>query len=322
MSPGYIGPIDLANRRTIHPATMRSLFWEIEPERTDPRRGRDEVVEGDRDVDPNRVVGNPWRRMGLHGSRNLERPGTRRDAGDEPETASGAHVGGFRVPPSAGHAGAGSIDAELEKEFWLNRVRVDWGNCGFSVAEEAGNDAVATLLFAPPRFVPTARSMPTGPISPDAVMLTSLHIDPVIAGRGVEEALIAAAVKHLAGRGIKAIESFGCSGGGDDEHDAIPREEMSLTETILHSIDTPRQAHVCNSGALGAINHGAGDVVATRVLINSGFTVVAPHPTHPRLRRELDPALDWAAAVSDALDQLVAAQFYASLSASRSSTKL
>ena len=47
----------------------------------------------------------------------------------------------------------GGIDAELEKEFWLNRVRVDWGLCGFSMAEPSGNGVMATLLFAPPRFV-------------------------------------------------------------------------------------------------------------------------------------------------------------------------
>ncbi|MDY0113638.1 MAG: hypothetical protein RBS21_05110, partial [Corynebacterium sp.] len=109
---------------------------------------------------------------------------------------------------------------------------------------------------------------------------------------------------------------------GDDDANLIPREDMSLTESILHAVDAPRTPHRCESTALGAINHGAGDVIPTRVLINSGFTVVAPHQTHPRLRRELDPDLDWAAAVSDALDQLVAAQFYASFSASRSSTKL
>ncbi|WP_295626436.1 acetyltransferase [uncultured Corynebacterium sp.] len=214
------------------------------------------------------------------------------------------------------------MDRELEKELWLSRVRVEWGQCGFSMSETAAADAVATLLFAPPRFVPTSRIIPTGPISPDAVMLTSLHIDPVIAGRGVEESLIAAVLKNLAERGVRAVEAFGCSGSGDDETGAVPPAEMTLTESILHAVDAPRLPHRCESGALGAVNHEAGDIIPTRMLINSGFTVVAPHPTHPRLRRELDPSLDWAAAVTDALDQLVAEQFYASLSASRSSTKL
>lgn len=328
MSPGFIGPIDLANRRSIHPDTMRSLFWEIAPEQTPPSSDDGPVA------DPNRVVGNPWRKMGLqHGP---QRPGGR-GAHQGPEAAPHGRSSGRLnpldplsppgPPDPLGSDGGGnrtreSLDAELEKELWLNRVLVDWGLCGFSIAEAYGQPVTATLLFGPPRYAPTSRSMPTGPISPDAVMLTSLHIDPVMADRGAEEALIDAAVTHLAGRGVRAVEAFGCSGGGDDGEGAIPREEMSLTESILQSVDAPRTPHRCESTALGAINHAAGDVIPTRVLINSGFTVVAPHPTHPRLRRDIDPDLDWAAAVTDALDQLVAAQFYASFSASRSSTKL
>ncbi|MGV3114494.1 hypothetical protein ACEE18_07765 [Corynebacterium freneyi] len=333
MSPGFIGPIDLANRRSIHPDTMRSLFWEIAPEQTAPSSDDGPVA------DPNRVVGNPWRKMGLqHGP---QRPGGR-DAHRDPEAPRGGSSGPLNPldplsplspPASLGPSGPlgpdvggnrtrEAMDAELEKELWLNRVLVDWGLCGFSIAEAYGQPVMATLLFGPPRYAPTSRFMPTGPISPDAVMLTSLHIDPVMADRGAEEALIDAAVTHLAGRGVRAVEAFGCSGGGDDGEDAIPREEMSLTESILQSVDAPRTPHRCESTALGAINHAAGDVIPTRVLINSGFTVVAPHPTHPRLRRDIDPDLDWAAAVTDALDQLVAAQFYASFSASRSSTKL
>lgn len=327
MSPGFIGPIDLANRLSIHPDTMRSLFWEIAPEQTQPSSDDGPVA------DPNRVVGNPWRKMGLqHGP---QRPGGR-GAHQGPEAPHGRSSGrlnpldplsppgppGPLGPDGGGNRTRESMDAELEKELWLNRVLVDWGLCGFSIAEAYGQPVTATLLFGPPRYAPTSRSMPTGPISPDAVMLTSLHIDPVMADRGAEEALIDAAVTHLAGRGVRAVEAFGCSGGGDDGEDAIPREEMSLTESILQSVDAPRTPHRCESTALGAINHAAGDVIPTRVLINSGFTVVAPHPTHPRLRRDIDPDLDWAAAVTDALDQLVAAQFYASFSASRSSTKL
>ena len=327
MSPGFIGPIDLANRCSIHPDTMRSLFWEIAPEQTPPSSDDGPVA------DPNRVVGNPWRKMGLqHGP---QRPGGRNPHQD-PVTPPGGSSGPLNpldpLSPlgplgplgrdEGGNRTREVMDAELEKELWLNRVLVDWGLCGFSIAEAYGQPVTATLLFGPPRYAPTSRCMPTGPISPDAVMLTSLHIDPVMADRGAEEALIDAAVTHLAGRGVRAVEAYGCSGAGDDGEDAIPREEMLLTESILQSVDAPRTPHRCESTALGAINHAAGDVIPTRVLINCGFTVVAPHPTHPRLRCDIDPDLDWAAAVTDALDQLVAAQFYASFSASRSSTKL
>lgn len=321
MPHGFIEPIDLSNRRTIHPDTLRSLFWEIAPERPGgdggriPRFGDEGSPET---MNPGRVVGNPWRRMGLHGpvggSKSSQR-GQGPKAGDD--AAEGA-VGKQTNDPGIGGHG----DTEFEKEAWLNRVTVDWGLCGFSIGEALDRAVAATVLFAPPRFAPTASVMPTGPISPDAVMLMSLHIDPVVAGTGAEDALVGTAVRHLAGRGVKAVEAFGCSGDGDDERQTIPREEMTLTESILHAVDAPRLPPACNSTTLGGVNHAAGDIIPTRILINAGFTVVEPHPTHPRLRRELDPELDWSAAVGEALDQLVAAQFYASLSASRSSTKL
>src|SRR5690554_6164722 len=84
MSPGFIGPIDLANRRSIHPDTMRSLFWEIAPEQTPPSSDDGPVA------DPNRVVGNPWRKMGLqHGP---QRP-KGRGAYQGPETPHGRSSG-------------------------------------------------------------------------------------------------------------------------------------------------------------------------------------------------------------------------------------
>lgn len=334
MPHGFIEPIDLSNRRTIHRETLRSLFWEIQPD--DPNGSGEGRMPrfGDEgspaSLNPGRVVGNPWRRMGLHrGPKNgpAARPGHVGNGAGVPgrggNQSGDAPIGnGATGFPGAGDQSGGHADAEFEKEAWLNRVTIDWGLCGFSIGESNAAEVAATLLFAPPRFAPTSSVMPTGPISPDAVMLTSLHIDPIIAGKGAEDALVGAAIRHLSARGIKAVEAFGCSGDGDDETKTIPREDMTLTESILHAVDGPRLPPACSSTALGGISHAAGDIIPTRVLINSGFTVVAPHPTHPRLRRELDPVLDWSAAVSEALDQLVAAQFYASLSASRSSTKL
>lgn len=329
MPHGFIEPINLSNRRSIHPDTLRSLFWEIAPEKPGgdgpriPRFGDEGSPES---INPGRVVGNPWRRMGLHGTSGTRNAPGRGNVADKGFGAAdgdvGKHTGASPGDPGSPGSIGGHGDTEFEKEAWLNRVTVDWGLCGFSIAESMQRDVSATVLFAPPRFAPTASIMPTGPVSPDAVLLMSLHIDPIVAGSGAEDALVGAAVRHLAGRGVTAVEAFGCSGDGDDESQTIPREEMTLTESILHAVDAPRLPPACESTALGGISHAAGDIIPTRILINAGFTVVAPHPTHPRLRRELDPALDWSAAVSEALDQLVAAQFYASLSASKSSTKL
>lgn len=224
-------------------------------------------------------------------------------------------------------------DPVLEKESWINRVTLEWGCCGCNLREQAEGPAAATVLFAPPRFTPAARRLPTAPVSPDAVLLSSLHVDRCARGRGYETALVQAVLRHLAGRGVRAVEAFGCNGpdpaskhpGQGDIHRANcgddPAECRRPADGTPCPGDTAPEA-ACAPGALGDVAHGAGDLPETTVLLGCGFTVVAPHHRHPRVRREIDPDLDWGAAVTAALDQLAAAQYYSSASFSRSSMKL
>jgi GNAT superfamily N-acetyltransferase len=96
---------------------------------------------------------------------------------------------------------------ELEKEAWVSEVLLEWGSCG-RVAYMDGA-AAGYVMYAPPSASPRAAEMPTGPVSADAVLLTTLQVMPEFAGEGLGRMLAQAVVKDLTRRGVKAIEVFG-----------------------------------------------------------------------------------------------------------------
>lgn len=76
-------------------------------------------------------------------------------------------------------------DPEFEKEAWLSMVMLEWGSCGqVATRVPAGDDGDSELpclgyvLYAPPHAVPRALQFPSGPVSADAVLLTSMAIEP------------------------------------------------------------------------------------------------------------------------------------------------
>jgi GNAT superfamily N-acetyltransferase len=97
--------------------------------------------------------------------------------------------------------------AELEKEAWVSEVLLEWGSCG-RVAHVDGVPA-GYVMYAPPSASPRAAEMPTGPVSADAVLLTTMQVLPEFSGEGLGRMLAQAVVKDLTGRGVKAIEVFG-----------------------------------------------------------------------------------------------------------------
>ncbi|GEL19404.1 GNAT family N-acetyltransferase [Pseudonocardia asaccharolytica] len=154
----------------------------------------------------------------------------------------------------------GSTD--LEKEAWVSGVLLEWGSCGKIVyvrGEPAGY-----VMYAPPSAVPRTAEMPTGPVSADAVLLTTMQVRPEFAGEGLGRMLAQAVVKDLTRRGVKAIEVFG---------DARPGTEP-------------------------------GCVIPAKFLRHVGFKTVRPHPRWPRLRMELRAALTWKEDVEAALEQI------------------
>lgn len=159
-------------------------------------------------------------------------------------------------------------ETEFEKEAWVSSVLLEWGSCGRIVYSE--RLPIGFALYAPPSIVPRAGAFPTSPPSPDAVLLTSFHVQQEFRGGGVGRTLVQAVANDLTRRGVKAIEAFG---------DARPGETEIEGE------------HVC--------------VLPAAFLTSVGFKTVRPHPRWPRLRLELRSSITWKQDVESALERLL-----------------
>ena len=98
-------------------------------------------------------------------------------------------------------------DTALEKEAWVSTVLLQWGSCG-KIAYVDGLPA-GYLLCAPPAYSPRSSAFPTSPVSPDAVLLTTVFVRPEFARVGLGRLLVQGAAKDLRLRGVRAIEAFG-----------------------------------------------------------------------------------------------------------------
>lgn len=190
-------------------------------------------------------------------------------------------------------------DPEFEKEAWLSMVMLEWGCCGQvatpTIAPRGVGDpsCLGYVLYAPPRAVPRANRFPTAPVSADAVLLTSMGVDPAPMADGLPQELIAHAVGELVRRGVRALEAFG------------------RTPAVGELLD-PRAARTdIAQSDIAPVLEALGDcsvehcIIEADFLTDVGFTVVAPHRYFPRLRLELDKGLGWKAGVEAALERLL-----------------
>lgn len=186
-------------------------------------------------------------------------------------------------------------DPEFEKEAWLSMVMLEWGSCGqvaTTVPDEhssAEPSCLGYVLYAPPGAVPRARRFPTAPVSPDAVLLTSMGVEPGHTADDLPHSLLARVIDELVRRGVRALEAFGRTPEASELHD--PQLVEPGVRPVLESL---------------------GDCSVERCIIDAeflqdvGFVVVAAHPYFPRLRLELDKGLGWKAEVEAALERLLA----------------
>ncbi len=208
----------------------------------------------------------------------------------------------WEVDPQTLAHGDQLADPEFEKEAWLSMVMLEWGSCGqvaTAEAEDAADDddddderCRGFVLYAPPRAVPRAQRFPTGPVSADAVLLTSMGVEVgdnrTDDAEGVKALLIGQVVNELVRRGVRALEAFG--------------RTPAAVEALASDTVDPDLAPVVE--ALGDCSFDQ-CMIDADFLANAGFTVVAPHPYFPRLRLELDKGLGWKAEVEAALERLL-----------------
>lgn len=150
------------------------------------------------------------------------------------------------------------------KADWVRTVSTEWGTCGHVVLDHGV--AVAGIVYAPSAWLPGLTSLPTAPVSPDAVAVVSLYVDPERRGRGLTRLLVqtaAAAVvsRRDAGEGsLHALEAFADTRGGRDCED------------------------------------GTRCLLPVEVWERLGFTTQRAHPTTPRLRLDVRTTTRWAEA--------------------------
>ncbi|WP_283634175.1 acetyltransferase [Mycolicibacterium poriferae] len=192
-------------------------------------------------------------------------------------------------------------DPEFEKEAWLSMVMLEWGSCGqlavdikdVAVGEEPASDTgdepcLGYVFYAPPRSVPRAGRFPTGPVSADAVLLTSLGIDPGEAAQELSRTLIAAVVGDLVRRGVRALEAFGRTA-----------EVAALSDPAQRPADVIPVMEALGDCSVEQC------VLDSDLLLDAGFVVVSHHTYFPRLRLELEQGLGWKADVEAALERLL-----------------
>jgi len=157
-------------------------------------------------------------------------------------------------------------DPAGEKEAWVSEVLREWGSCGRVAVVE--DQLVGYVVYAPAGFVPGSAGFATSPVSADAVLLTTVHVDPGARGGGVGRMLVRAMARDLVERDVRAVEAFGHRGLlGRPDRCTVPADFLS----------------------------------------GVGFRTQRAHPVTPRMRMDLRTALTWKSEVEAALERLVGA---------------
>lgn len=154
-----------------------------------------------------------------------------------------------------------------EKEAWLSQVLREWGSCGRVLMVD--DQAAGYLIYAPASFVPGSAAFPTAPVSTDAVLMTTVWVDPRHRHGGLGRMLIQGMARDLINRGgIRAVEAFGDMGPAS----AIHGQRCAAPATFLERV---------------------------------GFKTHRAHATSPRYRMDLRGAVTWREEVDTALERIL-----------------
>ena len=208
----------------------------------------------------------------------------------------------WEVDPSTLQGGDHLADPEFEKEAWLSMVMLEWGSCGqlavacspdesdFVAPASSGDEhCLGFAFYAPPRAVPRAALFPSGPVSADAVLLTSVGVEPGADGEPLNRTLMAAVVGDLVRRGVRALEAFGRTA----EIGELGGDPRMLSPDVRSAIAVLGDCSVEQC------------MIDADFLSDAGFEIVTPHRYFPRMRLELEQGLGWKADVEAALEKLL-----------------
>lgn len=122
------------------------------------------------------------------------------------------------------------VDEKFDKQIWIQNTHLKWGICGYTAFVDNGDSGsnpvpAATVFFAPIKYLPGAHKLPTGPVSADAILLTTVHVSDAYMGLYLEHQLIDTVITEATRRGVKAIEAFARA---EDFDDSIVERAISL----------------------------------------------------------------------------------------------
>ncbi|MDN5719185.1 MAG: hypothetical protein ACTH2Y_08970 [Corynebacterium sp.] len=193
------------------------------------------------------------------------------------------HDSGDVVAPSAGgdmfwelSPTVTSPDSAFDKQMWIQSVLYRWGTCGYTAFvgtgdEGSGERPAATAFFAPPPNFPGSAAMPSGPVSGDAIQISTVFVEPPYMGLYLEHSLIDTILTEAERRGVAAVEAY-----GRNDEDGAPSGYF------------PEGYHGWEDRPDGPdADLEAAPVLSADILEQQGFTIVGKHPRFPRYRKKL-----------------------------------
>lgn len=164
---------------------------------------------------------------------------------------------------------------QAAKAEWLREVEAAWGHAGHVVVMDG--TPVAAVVAAPSAWLPGTADLPTAPVSPDAIVIAGLWVDPRHRGSGLARLLVqrtaAYAVAH---------------------HTTDP--DAASAPIALEAFGDTRGGRGCEGGA-----HC---VLPVELWERLGFAVHRAHPLMPRLRMDLRTTVGWRQATGQAWGRL------------------
>jgi GNAT superfamily N-acetyltransferase len=100
----------------------------------------------------------------------------------------------------------GSEEAGLQKEAWISSIVLEWGPAGHLLSVDGA--LAGYSLYAPTRYLEQVGFQAARPVSRDAVLLTTLAVEPAFEGQGIGRVLLQTMARDLSKRKVRAVEAF------------------------------------------------------------------------------------------------------------------